>query len=316
MPLVNTFMDPDVPREEHAALSVHDNLVIAMIDGQLTLKSSGNADDGIAVKNPIVVLTPGEHILDVQYLKRSSNYTYYNDTVTVTTEKTDFIKLPGNFLEGHFYRIYPRTEGRNVYFEIVDETDPGTWIKEREKKVAVKRVETEKKKLASAKYPKKLAAILVMQKAAAAGPTPLEGIWAYSKESLDLMNNASKLVSGFTDVEYTFTGQSYTLKMTRAITKKELKQQNLFRKMFKISLLPSTTTEIYLGQRGTVEVIGDTVKFTLLQTSEDSSSWTSVIGAGMVNRLVSQTFTYSFGVDGSLLLSYEGQTPFALIKRE
>jgi hypothetical protein len=37
-PLVNTFMDPDVPKEGHAALSVHNNIVIAMIDGQMTLK--------------------------------------------------------------------------------------------------------------------------------------------------------------------------------------------------------------------------------------------------------------------------------------
>jgi hypothetical protein len=316
MPLVNTFMDPDVPKEGHAALSVHNNIVIATIDGQMTLKSSGNAGDGIAAKNPIVVLTPGEHVLDVQYSKRSSNYTYYNNTTTVTTEETDFIKLPGNFLEGHFYRIYPRTEGKNVYFEIIDETDPGAWDTERERKVAVKRVETERKKLASAKYPKKLATILVIQKAAAAGPTPLEGVWAYSKEALDLMNNTTKLVSGYTDVEYTFTGQSYTLKMTKTVTEKELKQQNFLRKILKVSPLPSTTTEIYPGQRGTVEVTGNTVKFTLLQTSEDSSSWTAVVGAGLVNSLVNQTFTYSFGADGSLLLSYEGQNPITLIKRE
>jgi hypothetical protein len=70
MPLVNTFMDPDVPQEGHAALSVHNNLVIAMIDGQMTLKSSGKGNDGlISAKNPIVALTPGEHTLDVQYVK-------------------------------------------------------------------------------------------------------------------------------------------------------------------------------------------------------------------------------------------------------
>jgi hypothetical protein len=316
MPLVNTFMDPDVPREGHAALSVHKNIVIAMIDGQMTLKSSGNANDSFVAKNPIVVLTPGEHVLDVQYFNRSSNYTYYNNTTTVTTEKTDLIKLSGTFLEGHFYRIYPRSEGRNVYFEIIDETDPGAWDTEKGKKVAVKRVETEKKKLASAKYPKKLAAILVMQKAAAAEPTPLEGTWAYSKEALDIMNNTSKLVSGYTDVEYTFTGQSYTLTMTKTLTEKELRRQNLLRKMLKVSPLPSTTTEIYPGQRGTVEVTGNTVKFTMLQTSEDSSSWTAVVGAGLVNRLANQTFNYSLGADGSLLLSYEGQNPISLIKRE
>jgi hypothetical protein len=315
MPLVNTFMDPDVPREGHAALSVHNNLVIATIDGQMTLKSSGNAGF-IAAKNPIVALTPGEHILDVQYLKRSSNYTYYNNTTTITTEKTDFIKLPGIFLEGHFYRIYPRIEGKNVNFEIIDETDPGAWNTEKEKKVAIKRVEIERKKLASAKYPKKLATILVIQKAAAAGPTPLEGTWAYNKEALDIMNNTSKLVSGYTDVEYTFTGQSYTLKMTKTVTEKELRQQNFLRKMLKVSPLPSTTTEVYPGQRGTFELTGNTIKFIFLQSSEDGSSWISVIGSGLVNFLVNQTFNYSFGADGSLLLSFEGQTPVTLIKRE
>jgi hypothetical protein len=83
MPLVNTLMDPDVPREGYAALSIRNNIVIAIIDGQMTLKSSGNAGDGfIAAKNPIVVLTPGEHVLNVQYLKRSSDYTYYNNTTS------------------------------------------------------------------------------------------------------------------------------------------------------------------------------------------------------------------------------------------
>jgi hypothetical protein len=309
-------MDPDVPREGHAALSVHNNLVIATIDGQMTLKSSGNAGDSIAAKNPIVALIPGEHVLDVQYLKRSSNYTYYNNTTFVTTEKTDFIKLPGNFLAGHFYRIYPRMEGKNVYFEIIDETDPSAWDTERERKVAIKRIEIERKKLASAKYPKKLATILVIQKAAAARATPLEGVWAYSKEALDIMNNTSKLVSGYTDVEYTFTGQSYTLKMTKTITEKELRQQNFLRKMLKVSPLPSTTTEVYPGQRGTFEVTGNTIKLTFLQSSEDGSSWMSMTGSGLVNSLVNQTFNYSFGSDGSLLLSYEGQAPIPLIKRE
>ncbi|MDR0641404.1 MAG: hypothetical protein LBG07_02990 [Treponema sp.] len=314
-PLVNTFMDPDVPREGHAALSVHNNIVIAMVDGQMTLKSSGKGNEGIiSAKNPIVALTPGEHVLDVQYLKRSSNYTYYNDTITITTEKTDFIKVGGNFLAGHFYRIYPREEGNNIYFEIIDETDASAWDTEKERKVAVKRVETEKEKLASAKYPKKLATVLVIQKAAALGPTPLEGTWAYSKETLDIMNNASKFVSGFTDMEYTFTGQSYTLKMTKSITARELRQQNLLRKILKVSPLPSTTTELYPGQRGTFEVTGNTIKLTMLQSSEDSYSW--VTTPGLVNRLSGQAYDYSFGPDGSLLLSYEGQTPFSLVKRE
>jgi hypothetical protein len=317
MPLVNTFMDPDVPKEDHAALSVHNNIVIATIDGQMTLKSSGGGNDGfITAKNPIVVLTPGEHTLDVQYLKRSSNYTYYNNTTTITTEQTDFIKVGGNFLAGHFYRIYPRTEGKNVYFEVVDETDSGAWDTEKAKKTAVKRVETERKKLVSAKYPKKLATILVIQKASVAMPTPLEGTWAYSKEALDLMNNASKLVSGYTDMEYIFTGQSYTLKMTKALTEKELKQQNFIRKMLKVSPLPPTTTEIYPGQRGTFEVSGNTITLNMLQSSEDSSSWTAVVGASFINSLVNQTFNYSIGPDGNLLLSYKNQDPIVLIKRD
>jgi hypothetical protein len=315
MPLVNTFMDPDVPREEHAALSVHSNLIIATIDGQMTLKSSGN-DGFIGAKNPIVALTPGEHVLDVQYFKRSSNYTYYNNTTTITTEQTDFIKLPGNFQEGHFYRIYPRVAGKNVYFEIVDETDPGAWNTERDRKVALKRVTTEREKLASAKYPKKLATILVIQKAAAAGPTPLEGTWAYTQETLDIMNNSSKLISGYTDMEYTFTGQTYTLKMTKTITERELRLQNFMKKRLKVSPLPSTTTEIYPGQRGTCEVTGNTVKLVYLQTSEDSASWISAFGSGLANRLIDQTYNYSFGANGNLLLSFEGQEPITLVKRE
>jgi hypothetical protein len=263
-----------------------------------------------------VALTPGEHILNVQYLKRSSSYSYYNSTTTITTEQTDFIKVGGNFLAGHFYRIYPRTEGKNVYFEIIDETDAGAWDTEKAKAAAVKRVETERKKLASAKYPKKLATVVVIQKAAVAAPTPLEGTWAYSKETLDLMNNTSKLVSGFTDMEYTFTGQSYTLKMTKAITEKELKQQNFLRKVLKATPLPPTTTEIYPGQRGTIEVNGNTITLNMLQNSEDSLSWTSVIGAGFINSAAKQEFDYSFGRDGSLLLSYKGQDPITLIKRE
>ncbi|MDR2663285.1 MAG: hypothetical protein LBC31_09840, partial [Treponema sp.] len=166
-PLVNTFMDPDIPAADHAVLSVDNNLAIATIDGQMTLKSSGSGSDGLIVsKTPIVLLTPGEHIIDVQYVKRTSEYSYWNNTTRITTTTTNFIKLTGNFEGGRFYRIYPRVEGKNVYFNIIDETDPAVWENERERAAAVKRRATEQKELAKAKYPKKTAALIVFQKAA------------------------------------------------------------------------------------------------------------------------------------------------------
>jgi hypothetical protein len=309
-PLVNTFMDPDIPPTGHAVLSVHNNVLISMIDGQMTLKSSGGGGDGIiASKSPIVLLTPGEHTLDVQYYKQTTNVSsgYNTTTYTTTTESSEWLKFTADLEGGHSYRIYPIVEGKSVYIEMIDETDPSVWggLKfsnnpKRSEALAVKavkesgkRVAMEQKKVPTVKYPKKLSTLIAYQKAAAAAPTALEGTWL-------IPDTPEAAKQGLSEQSYIFTGQSFVNRYRKDLSSFEIKMVNMARKVLKAP--PITDPVIYGGARGTMEINGNTVTLTFLQMNNDGLAWIS--NPSMAQIRVS--WDYSFDAQNNLVLDYKG----------
>ena len=322
-PLVNTFMDPDIPATNHAALSVHNNLVIAMIDGQMTLKSSGRGNDGvIAEKSPIVLLTPGFHTLDVQYMKYTKDIDVIGNNqnqairITTTTTQSSWVKFSGEFEGGRYYRFYPVVDGKTVYFQVIDESDPSVWsglqlasnasqsskLAAAEMKNAAKRVTTADKKIAGARAPKKLSTLIAYQKAAAEPPTVLEGTYV-------LRGNPDLAKLNISEQAYTFKGKSFTIVMTKNFTNRELNQQNTFRKLMDVPLLTSNTA--YPAQRGIIIISGDTVTLDPLQQDGDGSSgFITIPGIASINT----RFNFAFSPDGNLLLSQRNNPPLVLEK--
>jgi hypothetical protein len=284
-PVVNTFMDPDVSVQEHAVLMVDNNINIAMIDGQMTLKSSGKGTDGaITSKSPRVLLTPGEHRIDLQYLKQTSNSNIsWNNTVTVTTttEQTDFIPFTADFKGGHFYRVYATTEGSQIVFH-VDEDSQLSW---------------ESKEFQNIKYPKKIATLLVIQRAAAESPTPLEGTYV-------LRDNPDLLKYNITEQAYTFSGKTFVVRMTMNYTDAQLKQQNAMRKFIDKSAAPLTSNTLYSFQRGTIEAQDNKVVLSTLQMSQPQASPDSGSAIYTTSPIAppKYTFNYSFTPEGNLRL--------------
>jgi hypothetical protein len=308
-PLVNTFMDPDISVSGHAVLSVHNNVLISMIDGQMTLKSGGGGNDGvIASKSPIVMLTPGVHTLDTQYYKQTTSVSsgYNSTTYTTTTESSEWLKFTASLEEGHFYRIYPIVENKNVYIEMIDETDPSVWgglkfsnnpqrsdaLAFKAVNEAAKRVAMEQKKVPAVKYPKKVATLIVYQKAAAAAPTALEGTWL-------MPDTPETAKAGISEQTYTFTGQSFVNRYRKDLGKFELKMVNVMMKLLKSP--PLTSPVIYGGARGTMEIDGNTITLTFLQTNSDGLAWIS--NPSMAQIKVS--WDYSFDTQNNLVLTYK-----------
>jgi hypothetical protein len=310
MPLVNTFMDPDIPAAGHAALSVHNNVLISMIDGQMTLKSSGGGNDGIITsKSPVVLLTPGEHTLDVQYYKQTTGVSsgYNTTTYTTTTESSEWLKFTANLEGDHSYRIYPIVEGKSVYIEMIDETNPSVWsglkfsnnpqksetIAQKMVKEAEKRVATEQKIVPNAKYPKRIATLILYQKAAAAPPTALEGTWL-------MPDTPEGTKMGISEQTYTFTGQSFINRSRKDLSKFEMGLVNAAMKVLKGP--PLTSPTIYTGARGTMEINGNTITLTLLQMNNDGLTWIS-------NPPIAQmkvSWDFSFDSENNLVLDYGG----------
>jgi hypothetical protein len=257
--------------------------MIAMIDGQMTLKSSGKGTDGAIVsKSPRVLLTPGRHRIDLQYFKQTSNSNIsWNNTVTITTttEQTDFIPFTADFESGHFYRVYATTEGDRVVFH-VDEDSQLSW---------------ESKDFQKVKYPKKIATLLVIQKAAAEPPTPLEGTYV-------LRGNPDLLKQNITEQAYTFTGRSFVVRMTHNFTDAQLKQQNTIRRFIDKSAAPLTSNILHNFHRGTIEVEGNKLVIATLQISQPQAGLNSdsAIYTSSPIALPKYTVDYSFTPEGNL----------------
>jgi len=113
-PVYNKFMDPNLPVRQNAALSVHTNIMIGMIDYSFSLgKYGGNAKG----REPILILAPGSHTFGVSYfMGDNDNYT-----------KTDAVIITHNFEAGRYYRLYPQKNGKQILFLIEDQTVEGIW---------------------------------------------------------------------------------------------------------------------------------------------------------------------------------------------
>jgi hypothetical protein len=142
----NSFMDPAIPVEEHAVLTVDKNIQITMIDGRGAL-IDGN-------KKMLLVLPSGKHTLHVSYFNASLTYGNGGKSYSLTQTSSNIASLSDTFLPGHFYWIDYRVSGSSITFILNDETDPTVHEKKGAQNAAEKRNNAAKKVLASAKYPK------------------------------------------------------------------------------------------------------------------------------------------------------------------
>ena len=303
-PIVNALMDPSIPVAKHAVVSIHNNVMVFSIDGELNWGASGNGTgDALFAKEPMVFLPPGHHTMVVRYALKKTDYNYGSKTSTTTTSQSDWFTISGTFESGHFYRAHPIVNEKTVSIIFVDETDPSVWsqtIEPGEQKNAVKRIVTAEKAVSKVKYPKELSMALTFQRAEKAAPSLLEGTWSayYNKETGD-----------YTD--YIFTGQTWTMLMRSTITEE----------VRKIGNLPSTITEMGGGSRGTIEVKGNTLTMVSLQNfNDDVPYWTAFFSLKIAKK-APLIYTFSFDADGKLLLSSQNKLlknlpPIVLTKKE
>jgi hypothetical protein len=180
-PLVNKLMNPDVPVNDHAILYLAAELNDVMIDGEIVKSYVAGiwAQEGFKTA-PIVVLTPGEHIIQAKYLSfRSAGYQMTEKT------QTDYMSITHNFNAGRRYYMYSVVENNTVSFRIVDETNPtAVWRQGTQSLTrAEERIATENKVMGNIKYPSQISLAVsyntILENAAAANPTKFEGTWQY-----------------------------------------------------------------------------------------------------------------------------------------
>lgn len=178
-PVINNFMNPGLPAEEHSVLSVHDNVMINNVDGDYTIRSIGGTGGSAFKRYPSILLIPGRHTLEVWYRDTTLGFER-----TETTSNT--VSLTYTFLTGHFYRLYPEKDGGIVSFLIVDETDPAVWKDDTERISAAERIASQKDELSSVKPPKKAATEVLLRVAQAQEPTPFEGTWVLESPDMTI----------------------------------------------------------------------------------------------------------------------------------
>jgi len=200
-------MNPDVPIEDHAVLSVPAGIYGITIDGE-AFKS------GFTGSDLSIVLPPGEHTIQGMYAVSDGD----------TETRSDFITIVHNFKAGGRYYILARTNitytGRSslwdttvgsgtINFVIVDETDPAAaWAGTRYRpEWAEERVTWINNQMGKIRYPSKLALsftyIPLMVNAANAGPTKFEGAWTFAPPRDAWLGNQT--------YSYRFTGNFYFL---------------------------------------------------------------------------------------------------------
>jgi hypothetical protein len=136
----NPFMDPAVPGEEHAVLTIDKKLSVIRIDDKAA----------VIMGKTLLVLPPGEHTLSVFYNDVSVNF----DRGGYTTTESDVVALTDTFLPGHFYWIDYGIDygigGASITFKLNDETNPERYEKKSAQNAARKRNDAAKKKLRAA----------------------------------------------------------------------------------------------------------------------------------------------------------------------
>jgi len=274
-PVVNTFMDPDLSIREHAILEVGNNVLIGGVDGQLQWGGKASGGD---LRTPLLLLTPGRHEFGVMY--------YRDGSVSRTT--SDTVLVSNDFQAGRFYRLLANISGDTVAFNIVEEANPDIW---------------DTKDIVSVKAPKNVPPATLVNRAANAAPTQLEGTW----EVKDIPANWANI--GATAAEYSFTGESFLMTITLPFSEAQVTGRG------------SQSPISYSGMSGTFTIGGNTIVFALWGfgggSNLDNSDWEWSYN----KRASDSTYEYSFDTNGNLLLTYKGgnrllgTAPMVLVKQ-
>ena len=288
--LTNSYMDKDITVREHALLLVNPNIAVTNIDGEFQMK-----DRTHPLISKAILLTPGKHEISVQWYTVTQFQTA--TTVTTTTTKSSFVGFSNDFLAGRIYRITAEKSGRNISFFLNEENDMSIW---------------NSKKVAKAKPPKQTitTAFTLIQRAAAAPPTELEGEW-----NLRLTPEMREKQPLFIGASLSITGLTYTQLSTRMLTDVQVAE---FRKLGVAADNIQT-----MGSRYVFTIDGNSI--TLLastgQTSNDSVIWTTTASMGsskskslakIIAKIPDLVYEYSFSPEGNLLLKMkvpEGTDP-------
>jgi hypothetical protein len=268
----NTLMDPAVPIEDHAVVYFHPHVHGVVIDGDAAKQSKSTNDEAI------IMVAPGLHTVSA----------FYADANSDRTVTSNYMPFDYDFAAGHFYYVSPDVEGSllrggTVSFGIRDETDPASRNDAAEKRVAEMQMFRE-----TAQYPKNTALSVTygnaIKEAAAAGPTPFEGVWKMRKD--DVWSQTT------TQESYVyFLGKAYRLELL-AILKPDV----------------NTTS-------GTFEFTDSTITLTELQTTDTGIASVSYF---LQNRKRPRAveYTYSFASPNELVLSEKNKKIGTFIKQQ
>jgi hypothetical protein len=286
-PVLNTFMDPMLSAREHAVLILDRKVAVPYIDNTFNRKAVS-----------MILLIPGHHTLMAQYVDKSMDI-HYDNSIEFSTTYSDHIRISRNFLAGHVYHLNPVVNGNRVAINIVEESDSSIW---------------ETKFLTSASPSNKILPSAVTYRAAQAAPSLFEGTWTLKDIGSAL---AQQQVLA---VEYSFTGQSYSMWVSAPVGIQAIQFINAVRPSW-----AAVSAPLYAIQRGTFNVIENTVTFNFIQSAFannlDNALWADN------PRAIETTYEFAFNNEGNLVLTFKSgnkakhfissaQDPIILVKKE
>jgi hypothetical protein len=297
-PLDSSLMNPAVAANEHAILYITKMVRGAFIDGNKVISAHGSGSLSGA-REPIILLTPGKHSINAQYYSSYSSTSFGSsyDTTTTNTSQSGYMTVSYEFLPGHSYYLYPLTGDGKVSLRITDETDPTTtWNNDYHRVAAEKRLETEKKKVASAKPPTKFSKSYtypgLFEDAQKSEPTKFEGLWVSEKDP---------------DIQIFFAGKAYI---------SVLKKPNLDKTYMEATVYIDKGVVVGLGsrkaqQKGIFDFTDNALTLTPLMQFIDERDI-------FVNEVVEATdkYEYSFGNDNGETLNVKSLGIFVKSKDE
>jgi len=159
--LINRFMDPSIPVNEHAVLFVGDGSISQ--NGYLNGDRLGRTN----------IIPPGTHLISVRRVESSSSSS--GSVTTITTSVSEFVNFHYDFEAGRFYELRQTIQDGYVNFQIVDITDTNN-----------NQVENARRQLNSVNYPTELSFSLtylpILEEASNAPPSIFEGRWINDNE--------------------------------------------------------------------------------------------------------------------------------------
>jgi hypothetical protein len=199
-PMVNTVMNPDVPRADHAVLNVPSTVRSMTINGdRVRAGAVGFVDGSVGRREPMIVLPPGKHTIRAMY----SHYTEVGDRAIVTTSD-GYITVEHTFQAGKRYNFITSESNNRVAFRIVEETD-----------TSEKWVTRANDRISRVRYPSRVALSITnsvpISNALSAAPTQFEGRWTYQYGALNYT--------------YVFTGNRYSI-ATRIVGANTINRQS------------------------------------------------------------------------------------------